>query len=247
VSFFVRYPYLTFSLVLAAQATAALVLAPRSRNRALLSGLLSAPSSLLSFAFVPEYWSPSRVFSFVVGPEDILFSFSTGVLVWFVAERLGARREGFEPLSPSSVGPVVRRHIVWPCLFLAIFLPGWAAGARPMDATLAAAAVFVPLLAAWAPGAWRLALAGGAGFAALYGFCCAAAFYIWPHLGGQWSHAALWGLRVGPIPVEELAWAFAFGAVWPWTLAHAFEADGRLASGSRLRATRAPARPLTAR
>ncbi len=59
---------------------------PKRRRALLLSGLLSMPSSLTTFYFVPEYWQPVRLFDFPLGIEDIFFSFSTGMMVWFLME-----------------------------------------------------------------------------------------------------------------------------------------------------------------
>mgnify|MGYP003587757221 CR=1 FL=1 len=222
--FFHEHPYLASSLILAAQAALALVLLPRARGRALVSGLLVTPSSLLSFAFVPDYWRPARVAALVVGPEDLLFSFSTGVLVWLVAERFGGRRLLLQGPRPLSLDPVVRRHFRWSLPFLAVFLLSWAAGVRPMNATLLASAVVLARLAGRTRGAWPLALAGALGFTALHAATLHVSFAAWPHFADQWSRESLWGVSLGAIPAEELAWAAAFGAVWPLTLADAFGA-----------------------
>ena len=223
-AFFLRYPYMALSLLLAAIAGLVLLAAPVARSRALLSGLLAAPSSLLSFAFVPEYWRPARIVAFVVGPEDLLFSFSTGVLAWWVAERLGGHGLAFDPLGPARFGVAIRRHLLWSCFFLAVFLPSWAAGARPMDATFLATSAVLPLLAWRAGRAWRLAAAGGLGFSLLYGGILLLTLRSFPHFGSQWSHDTLWGVSLAAVPVEELAWAAVFGSVWPLTLADALRA-----------------------
>ena len=78
---FSAYPYLLSSMALFCVAGGLLALSPRCRNRALLSGLMSMPTSLMSFVFVPEYWQPTRLFGSELGVEDLLFSFATGV-VW---------------------------------------------------------------------------------------------------------------------------------------------------------------------
>lgn len=222
-SLFFRYPYLALSLLLTAQAALALLLAPRTRRRALLSGFLATPSSLLSFAFVPDYWQPARVATLVVGPEDLLFSFSTGVLVWVLAERLAGRELPCWRFSLDRAGPVILRHLVWSTLFLAVFLLSWAGGAQPMDATLLAAAVILPFVASRTRHAWRPALAAGGGFTLLYAVTFLAVLSAWPHLIHQWNHGSLWGWSLLSIPGEELAWAASFGALWPLTLAYAFD------------------------
>lgn len=42
---------------------------------------------------------------------------------------------------------------------------------------------------------------------------------MFPEFPGQWSLEELYGIKLFGIPVEELMWAFATGAVWPLIVA----------------------------
>jgi hypothetical protein len=219
---FSAYPYLLLSLALVTLAVGLVALLPRSRTRAVYSGLMSMPSSLLSFVFVPEYWQPTRLMDFELGAEDLLFSFATGVIVWVIAEEGCAGRFVFDRLRARGV----LRHLTCAGIFMAVFLPAWWLGAGPMDATLfGAATVGVRLL-------WpcrrlgRLALTAGVGFSLLYLLVLKAVLVTYPEsFLGSWKLGALWGWQLVGIPAEEMAWAAAFGALWPLTVAYAFGAQ----------------------
>ncbi|MDZ7697880.1 MAG: hypothetical protein U5R49_13465 [Deltaproteobacteria bacterium] len=77
------------------------------RKPLLLSGLLSAPCSLTTFYFVPEYWRPVRLFDLPIGIEDTLFSFSTGIIAWFL---VGIFYNG--STLETGLKPVLKRYCV---------------------------------------------------------------------------------------------------------------------------------------
>ncbi len=215
------YPYLLFSLALLAIALGMLALLPRCRARAICSGLMSAPSSLLSFAFVPEYWQPKRLTDTELGAEDLLFSFATGVIVWVLAEHVAGRRVSFDPPRWRGAG----RYVVCIALFLAVFLLGWWAGRmRPMDATLLAAAAVAGRLLLPCRGLWRWALAAGLAFALFYGLALKVALLAVPELSEAWTPGRLWGWSILGMPGEEIVWAAAFGALSPLAVAYSFGA-----------------------
>jgi hypothetical protein len=218
---FAGYPYLLLSMVLAAMAVGLVALLPRSRTRAVYSGLMSMPSSLLSFAFVPEYWRPSRLVDFELGAEDLVFSFATGVIVWVIAEEGCGGRFVFDRLRVSGM----LRHLTCAGIFMAVFLPVWWLGGGPMDATLAGGAT-VGLRLLWpCRRLWRLALTAGVGFSLLYFLVLKAVSVTDPEFFlVSWNLDALWGWQLVGIPAEEMAWAAAFGALWPLTVAYAFGA-----------------------
>jgi hypothetical protein len=45
-----------------------------------------------------------------------------------------------------------------------------------------------------------------------------------PVLQLHWNPHNLWGPRLFGVPVEEVAWALAYGAVWPLFMAYVFDA-----------------------
>ena len=222
------YPYLLFSLLLLAIALGLLALLPQGRARAICCGLMSAPGSLLSFAFVPEYWQAARVGGAELGAEDLLFSFATGVIGWVIAERLVGGGVSFEPLRWSGL----RRYAVCVGLFLSVFLlGGWAARMRPMDATLVGAVAVAAWLLAPCRRLWRWALTAGLVFTLFYGSILKMLLLAAPEVLGDWTLGNLWGWSILGMPAEEIVWAAAYGVLLPLVAAHAFGAR-RIAGAS---------------
>lgn len=228
------YPYLGMSLALTLLFAVGLLARPAERQLALWSAALQMPLGFLSVFFVPAYWQPARLFVLGAGPEDLLFSFASGGLVWLFAAPPGGRLE--RAVEPRTIA---RRYAAFavPGVAAGALLVGWGLG--PMSATvvvgLAAAAVLVRrqrhLL--------RLALAGAVGFGLLYPAVLALAGRLWPHFPGQWSESGSWGLRLAGLPLEEVVWALGGGAVWP--LFVAFLVDARLAGAAPRGPAAAPA------
>ena len=80
---------------------------------------------------------------------------------------------------------------------------------------------------------WPLTLAGAAGYVLVY----VAVLKLWhvvvPSFGAQWNREALWGPAVFGVPLDEVAWAAAFGLAWPLFAAYLFDARVEPVSSSR--------------
>ena len=84
----IHYPYLILSVFLFVMAMVGYAIFANHRKPMFVSGMLSLPCCATTVFFVPEYWNPKRLFNPLLGLEDILFSFSTGIIAWiFVAAR----------------------------------------------------------------------------------------------------------------------------------------------------------------
>src|SRR5262249_36844764 len=75
---------------------------------------------------------------------------------------------------------------------------------------------------------WPVAVAGAIGYAVCYPVLLGVAFFILPDFHRQWNTAKLWGLYWFGVPLEEIVLSVGFGALWPFSLAYAF--DARLVS-----------------
>jgi hypothetical protein len=205
------YPYLGLSLFLFFIALILMIAFPKRRRLMLFSGLFSLPFSLFSVAFVPEYWNPVRWGGSIVGIEDILFSFSTGCIVWLFACLISRQHFGFN----ADFKNIMKRYllVVNGGIFCGILL--WVSGMLVMTATIilisAVGLVLWYCYKKW----WFFLLSGALGFTLFYVLVMAAVFVVWPHFVFQWSFENLSGLSVFGIPCEEVIWAFVFGAVWP--------------------------------
>lgn len=209
------YPYLGMSLALLLLLLGGLLVRPEARRLALLSGLLQAPLGFLSVFFVPDYWAPARLFAFGAGPEDLLFSFSAGGLVWFIASSSSSHRLEVE----IAAGRILRRYAAFALPGVAAGALLWWSGVGPMHATFAVGAVAVAILARRQRWALPLSAAGAVGFALLYAAVLKGAYLLWPAFPEQWSTAGAWGLSVWGLPLEEIVWAAGGGAAWPLFMA----------------------------
>ena len=221
-SFFETYPYLAASLVWLALALAVILAFPHRRAQALCSGLLAAPFALASVIFVPEYWQPVRIASFLAGPEDVIFSFANGVIVWPAAVWLMRDRIAYR-IEPARA---VRRYLAFSAGGVIVAAGLYFVGLGVMPATVAASVLVGAVLLARYRAMWPVTISGGLIFATAYTAMALATMAIWPHFASQWSHDNLTGIALFNLPIEEVAWALSFGAVWPMGMIYVF--DGRL-------------------
>jgi hypothetical protein len=211
------YPYFVASLVFLGLLGVGLGLCPRPyRRTAVLSGLLAAPFALTSFTVVPYYWTPVRVVEFVAGPEDVILGLACGGLVWLLAAWPLRHRINLAP----ALRPSFRRYMQCSVVGLGVGVVLLQCPVRPMTYTI------VPILAVGLMvlylrrDFWPLALTGAAGFTLFYVVLLRASFTVLPGFYSQWNTANLWGPHVGGLPLDEIAWAAACGAVWPLMMAY---------------------------
>jgi len=215
------YPYLVGSLIMLAVFLLGLRVCPRQQRwPMILSGLLMAPFSLPLMWIEPEYWHPTRVALFPIGPEDILFTFACGGVVWLISIWLVRDRFAVN-LNPARMA---RRYLLGTLGGLAMGGVCRLYGAGPMTAIVLSSALFaLPIF--WLGGRlWQLAVAGLSGFTILYFAGLKAVFMLSPGSVSQWNAAGLWGPQVLGVPLDEIAGAAAFGLAWPLFAAYLFDA-----------------------
>jgi len=222
-----HHPYAICGLLLASFSAIALIGASREHRRSLLlSGVLSAPWALSSVLFVPDYWNPERLWGGPVGVEDLVFSYSTGVLAWALPYwRLPAPIPSLQ-LSAQGVG---RLLLCWLAGSLACTTL-LSAGARAMPATLASMLILGTALARMRRDLIGPTLRGALGFAGLYFLVLKSLFMAYPVMPGYWNGAGLLGFWLTGVPVDELLWAASFGAVWPLMMTYCLAPPARAAS-----------------
>ncbi len=210
-----NYPYLTCSLVLLLVFCVVFLIERKHRTLLLFGALGSTAFSLSSPVFVPEYWNPVRVACFLVGPEDLIFSFANGGMIWFLATWPFRNR-----LDTSLTGIVFAKNFLL-CTLLgtAFTVPGWLAGFGPMSNCLVAMAIMGCVLLFLKPQFWGVAFAGALSFTCIYAATIVFVTVSFPEFSSQWTHENLWGPTLFSLPIEEYAWALGFGAVFPLILA----------------------------
>jgi hypothetical protein len=82
---------------------------------------------------------------------------------------------------------------------------------------------------------WPLAVTGALGYTLVYVAVLKLWYELVPGFGAQWNAVALWGPMVFGVPLDEVAWAAAFGLAWPTFAAYLFDARLRPAPSSPAR------------
>jgi len=215
-----EYPYLVCSMGLLITALIAIYFVPERRWDLLIAGLYATPMALNSIAMVPEYWNPRRIAVLLIGPEDLLFSFSFGVIAWSLAvfpwrSRLALRQRSLPALIWAAI------------LALSGFLLYSAVritGAMTMNSHLAAMAALTLALLALRRHLWRLSVTGALSLPLFYTLASMPVVFVWPEFFSQWSEGGTSGYSFVGIPIEELLWCMAYGACFPAMLGSMFDA-----------------------
>ena len=216
------------------------------RGTILLSGTLLTPCAILEEWFEPDYWHPRHVFTLLqgakTGPEDVLFCWGCGSLIWAMAAGLERRRQRGRPSSRSHAPLLASaRHRadlpIWGRRYLisSAVVAATTAGCRLAGLDIMSAV----LIGFGGPGAALLcarrdlagfALSGASSFGLLHVAAVAIALGLWPECAEDWTLARPWGLRPLGVPCGEWVWALGIGAIWP--AAVAFWLSGEKASSA---------------
>jgi hypothetical protein len=221
IQFITHHIYLTLSLVLLLTATIGYGLLVDQRRAMMISALMSSPWAFASIVFVPDYWKPVRIACLLTGPEDIIFSFSNGMIAWAIAVL---------PLRGKiairmNLGLMLKRAFLLSLLSFVITMSFWLFGLKIMIAVVISLSITIALLFFWLCRDFRiLSLWGAIGFTLIYGILTCLGIMLFPHFLKQWNLANLSGVLIFNVPIEEFIWAFLFGAYWPIFMAYILDA-----------------------
>lgn len=211
------FPYLIFSLLLFLVFALGLTLIPvRFKRSVYQSAMLSAPISLASFVFVPGYWNPKRIVPYEIGPEDVIFSFSTGGIIWLfiiliISLKYDVRHNG-RIFFKQYAGFLFFGSL--------LFFLVWLTRVNIMLATIITVLIIGIWILLYRRDYLILSIIGALIFTLFY-FCILKGFFVmFPEFPGQWSMEELYGIQILGIPLEEIMWAFSTGAVWPLIVAY---------------------------
>lgn len=188
---------------------------------------VSAATSLLGLTepiFVPEYWNPPSLFDLAQRTgfdlESLIFCFAIGGIGAFGYNALAHRRLQPVPMQARHVARHRFHRLALAAPFLAfppLHLLPW----NPIYAGIAALAIGGVANVLCRPDLARNTLVGGVLFAALYAVFMFLLIVAAPGYVEQvWNLPALSGLRLGAIPLEELAFGFGFGMYWTGIYEH---------------------------
>ena len=218
-------------LVLAVIFVAAFMACPRKQRKPMIiSGLLSIPFSLSSFVFDPEYWHPLRVIDFPFSPEDILFSFTTGGLAWFLAVSLVRA----DIILNIRVRIILKRYMLTILHGSIVYAVFRLAGIGVMSAALIGIASILVHTLWLRRDLWSIPGVGMISFTVVYAVFIKVGLLAFPAFHQQWNVSTIWGTLLWGIPLGELAWAVMFGSTWSLITAYLF--DARIGNSSKARA-----------
>ena len=202
----------------------------RTQRRAILvGGLLGAPYGMLSFEFVPDYWRPKFAMpvyfgeSFAFSIDDLVFSFVTGALVWiFIAAVTGGKLE-----FRLDARRIILRFLALgvPGVLLARLLKVTVLPTLPMIATLIGIAVMTAVYIRLKPWVVPLAAAVCWRFTVAYAGFMALMLVVFPESRAYWDTPHLLPFDVLGLPAYELAWALAYGFVFPMFQIAVYDAE----------------------
>ena len=183
------------------------------------SSVFTTPFGLTEPLFVPEYWSPPSLFDLALRTgfdiESLVFCFGIGG-VGAVLTNVVTRRTYIDAPEGEQDHRRHRVHrwvLVTPFLSFAALLPfAW----NPIYSGIAAMLVG-GLLAVWCrPDLARNTALGGLIFLGYYIVFLTGLELTAPkgYIERVWNLAALSGVRLGFMPLEELLFAFGFGTYW---------------------------------
>lgn len=199
---------------------AGLFFVSREREKILISAILSMPAACTAVLFVPEYWKPIRITQYSVGIEDIIFSFATGGIVWIFVSFSVGRNFSYN----MALSTLIKRYLALVALgvFFIYILNRSTKWGVMAEALVGIIIIGLILLMRFRFKSWRIALAGSLLFTLYYSIIMGISLKLFPHMILFWNNNNLWGLSVFNVPLEEIVWAFGYGAVWPLAMAYVF-------------------------
>lgn len=203
----------------------ALYLAARAfRGQMLWVSIATSLLGLTEPVFVPEYWNPPSLFDLAQRTgfdlESLIFCFAIGGIGAFGYNAL-ARRE-LQPMMHGERHAARHRfhRLALAAPFVA-FVPLYLLPWNPIYPGIVALAIGGAANVLCRPDLARNTLLGGVLFAGLYAVFMILLLVSAPGYVEQvWNLPALSGMRLGAIPLEELAFGFAFGMYWAGNYEH---------------------------
>lgn len=185
-------------------------------------------SSLLGLTeplFVPEYWNPPSLFDLAhrtgFDMESLIFSFAMGGIAVALYDWIFAVRHAKESITEQH-HPRHRYHLLAiasaPIAFFSLF---FTTGLNPIYTSFIA--LIVGGAATWycRPDLKKKMIVSALLFLGLYFFYFLTLITAYPgYVERVWNLAAISGMRIAGIPIEELMFAFGIGFMWSSVYEH---------------------------
>ena len=197
---------------------------PAFRQQMLRVSLATSLLGLSEPIFVPEYWNPPSLFDLAQRTgfdiESLIFCFAIGGIGAVMYNALAGKEIVEVPHAERHNGrhrwhllAIASPYLVFPALY---FLP-W----NPIYPGIVALAIGGIANVLCRPDLLRNTLVGGVLFLLLYAvFMLSLNLFVPGYVEQVWNLSALSGVLLGGIPLEELAFGFAFGMYWAGIYEH---------------------------
>ncbi len=219
-----QYVWLTWASVFLAPWAVLYLAFPRHRKTMLWASLFTAPFGLTEPLFVPEYWNPPSLFGLAQRTgfdiESLIFTFAIGgvaAVLYSVLTRRGTQpmavHERHQPLHRHHYKALAAPFIALPLLY---FFP-W----NPIYPGIVAMVIGAVATVLCRPDLKTKTWVGGLLFLGYYMIFLIGLEWTAPgYIERVWNLAALSGVPVFGMPLEELLWAVAFGMYWSGVYEH---------------------------
>jgi len=219
-----HYVWLLWSLSFVALWCVLFVTNPGKRRAMWRTSLVTALFGFTEPLFVPEYWNPPSLFELArrtgFDIESFIFAFAVGG-IGMILYTTFTRRE-LVPLGAAERRDHRHRlHRVALIAPFALLIPGFLLPWNPIYPSLLALALGALAAVVCRPDLTRNTLIGGALFLVLYAVFMLGLRWLAPgYIEAVWNLAALSGVLVYGIPLEELLFGLTFGMYWSGAYEH---------------------------
>ena len=211
--------WLTFSLILLGIWAVIWIVKPLIRKEMLWASILTAPFGLTEPIFVPEYWNPPSLFNLAANTgfdiESIIFSFAIGGIGAVLYETF-VKVKHVKMSSHEMCLPRHRLHLL--ALFspfIAFVLLYFLTTMNPIYSISIAMIIGSVSAILCRPDLTKKIILGSFLFLGLYFVFFLAFNLTYPGIVEQiWNLKAISGILILGVPIEELMFALAFGALW---------------------------------
>jgi hypothetical protein len=219
-----QYVWLIWSLMFLIPWIALYIAYPGHRKAMLWAGVFTTPFGLTEPIFVPEYWSPPSLFDLArttgFDLESLLFCFGIGGTAAVLYNLIARSKAAPMPVSARTIArhryhyaSLATPFVLFPLIY---FFP-W----NPIYPGIVAMAVGAFVTALCRPDLKFKIWIGGLVFTAYYLLFLWGLEWMAPgYIGRVWNLQALSGIDILSAPLEELLFAFAFGAYWSGVYEH---------------------------
>lgn len=219
------YEFLILSLFLLLIWTAIFAIRKGLRKEMMLGSLIAMLFGVTEPIFVPEYWMPSTLFDLAAKTgfdiESFIFSFAVGgiaIVLYEIFFRVKHKK--------ISIKEINKHRLHAATLFFPIavfFISASFININPIYSASIALLFGAVTTLCCRPDLLKKMIWTGAIFAALY----FASFLIVTMISPDfvkitWNFSSISGILILNVPLEELIWAFAFGAFWASLYEHIF-------------------------